>query len=62
MSVVTGALGSLVPKLLQLIHGEYKLQKGVRKQVPPLRFYFFSGEHGELGAMVDDSAVPTVAG
>ncbi|XP_066337628.1 disease resistance protein Pik-2-like [Miscanthus floridulus] len=33
MSVVTGALGSLAPKLLQLLHGEYKLQKGVRKQV-----------------------------
>ena len=33
MSVVTGALGSLGPKLLQLLHGDYKLQKGVRKQV-----------------------------
>ena len=33
MSVVTGALGSLAPKLLQLLHDEYKLQKGVRKQV-----------------------------
>ena len=36
MSVVTGALGSLGPKLLQLLHGEYKLQKGVRKQVESL--------------------------
>ncbi|XP_066337596.1 disease resistance protein RGA5-like [Miscanthus floridulus] len=33
MSVVTGALGSLAPKLLQLLQDEYKLQKGVRKQV-----------------------------
>ncbi|XP_066334441.1 putative disease resistance protein At1g50180 [Miscanthus floridulus] len=31
-----GALGSLAPKLLQLLHGEYKLQKGVRKQVESL--------------------------
>ncbi|XP_066336186.1 disease resistance protein RGA5-like [Miscanthus floridulus] len=36
MSVVTGALGRLGPKLLQLLHGEYKLQKGVRKQVESL--------------------------
>ncbi|CAD6252777.1 unnamed protein product [Miscanthus lutarioriparius] len=36
MSVVTGALGSLAPKLLQLLHGEYKLQKGVKKQVESL--------------------------
>ncbi|KAJ1276717.1 hypothetical protein BS78_05G235800 [Paspalum vaginatum] len=33
MSVVTGALGSIGPKLLQLLQDEYKLQKGVKKQV-----------------------------
>ncbi|WVZ49957.1 hypothetical protein U9M48_001268, partial [Paspalum notatum var. saurae] len=33
MSVVTGALGSIIPKLLQLLRDEYKLQKGVKKQV-----------------------------
>lgn len=33
MSVVMGALGRLAPKLLQLLHVEYKLQKGVKKQV-----------------------------
>jgi disease resistance protein RPM1 len=33
MSVVTGALGSISSKLLQLLHDEYKLQKGVKKQV-----------------------------
>ena len=33
MSVVTGALGSITPKLLQLLHDEYKLQKGVKNQV-----------------------------
>jgi disease resistance protein RPM1 len=31
MSVVTGALGSLAPKLLQLLHDDYKLQKGVKQ-------------------------------
>jgi len=34
MSVVTGALGILAPKLLQLLHGEYKLH--VKKQVESL--------------------------
>ena len=36
MSVVTGALGSLAPKLAKLLHDEYKLQKGVKKQVESL--------------------------
>ena len=36
MSVVTGALGSLAPKLAKLLHDEYKLQKGVNKQVESL--------------------------
>jgi disease resistance protein RPM1 len=33
MDVVAGAIGSLVPKLLQLLQDEYKLQKGVRKDL-----------------------------
>ncbi|CAL4982514.1 unnamed protein product [Urochloa decumbens] len=33
MDLVTGAMGCLAPKLLQLLQDEYKLQKGVRKQV-----------------------------
>ncbi|XP_066383362.1 disease resistance protein RGA5-like [Miscanthus floridulus] len=53
MSVVTGALGSLAPKLLQLLHDEYKLQKGVRKQVQWLHselesIYAFLGEVAEV--------------
>ncbi|KAM3297447.1 hypothetical protein ACQJBY_039369 [Aegilops geniculata] len=37
MDVVTGAMGSLLPKLGELLVGEYKLQKGVRKDVESLQ-------------------------
>ena len=33
MDPATAAMGSHLPKLFQLIHGEYKLQKGVKKDV-----------------------------
>ncbi|VAI79429.1 unnamed protein product [Triticum turgidum subsp. durum] len=33
MDLATAALRSLLPKLAELIHGEYKLQKGVKKDV-----------------------------
>jgi disease resistance protein RPM1 len=33
MDLVTGAMGNLAPKLLQLLQAEYKLQKGVRKKI-----------------------------
>ncbi|KAM0908980.1 hypothetical protein ACQ4PT_015062 [Festuca glaucescens] len=33
MQVVTGAMGSLIPKLFQVLKEEYKLQKGVKQDV-----------------------------
>jgi len=36
MNLVTGAMGSLLPKLFQLLQDEYKLQKGVRAEVESL--------------------------
>jgi disease resistance protein RPM1 len=36
MALVMGALGSIAPKLLELLKDEYKLQKGLKKQVKSL--------------------------
>jgi len=33
MEVVTGALPSLIPKLADLIAGEYNLQKGLKGEI-----------------------------
>uniref|UniRef100_A0A0A9GR98 NB-ARC domain-containing protein n=1 Tax=Arundo donax TaxID=35708 RepID=A0A0A9GR98_ARUDO len=53
MDVVTGAMGSLAPKLLQLLQDEYNLQKGVRKQS--------SSCHGSWRASTPDAALRRVA-
>jgi len=36
MQAVTGAMGSLIPKLWGLVHAEYKLQTGTKEQVESL--------------------------
>ncbi|KAL6640819.1 hypothetical protein ACP70R_021942 [Stipagrostis hirtigluma subsp. patula] len=54
MNLVTGAIGSLVPKLLQLLQDEYKLQKGMKKKIQ-----FLSEELESIqGALRKVAAVP----
>ncbi|KAL6595538.1 hypothetical protein ACP70R_047878 [Stipagrostis hirtigluma subsp. patula] len=54
MNLVTGAIGSLVPKLLQLLQDEYKLQKGMKKKIQ-----FLSKELESIqGALRKVAAVP----
>ncbi|KAL6870723.1 hypothetical protein ACP4OV_014571 [Aristida adscensionis] len=54
MDLVTGALGSLAPKLLQLLQDEYKLQQGVKKKIK-----FVSDELESIhGALRKVAAVP----
>lgn len=36
MGLVTGAMGSLLPKMVQLLKEEYNLQIGVRKKIESL--------------------------
>ena len=36
MQAVTGAMGSLIPKLWDLAHAEYKLQTGMKEQIESL--------------------------
>ncbi|KAL6870724.1 hypothetical protein ACP4OV_014572 [Aristida adscensionis] len=54
MNLVTGAIGNLAPKLLQLLQDEYKLQQGVKKKIK-----FVSDELESIhGALRKVAAVP----
>jgi hypothetical protein len=54
MDLVSGAIGKLAPKLLQLLQDEYNLQKGVRHQIQ-----FLSEELESIhGALRKVAAVP----
>ncbi|KAL6595537.1 hypothetical protein ACP70R_047877 [Stipagrostis hirtigluma subsp. patula] len=54
MDLVTGAMGNLAPKLLQLLQDEYKLQTGVKKKIK-----FVSDELESIhGALRKVAAVP----
>lgn len=54
MDIVTGALPSLIPKLADLVAGEYNLRKGVKGEIMALQDHLES----VMGALEDSSRTP----